>query len=73
MLFLLTAVLPRVVKCRQGKVSAWTLVLVSQEAAVELSIVTSVGKCFFLISGQQFATKILPAEAAFSCNQLGHS
>lgn len=65
MLFLLTAVLPQVVKCRQGKVSAWTLVLVSQEAAMELSIVTSVGKCFFLISGQQFATKFYQQRLPF--------
>lgn len=46
------------VKCCQGKVSACTLVLVVQEVVMELSVATSVGKCFsLLISGHLFAVK----------------
>lgn len=46
--------------------SAWTLVLVSPEAVTELSVVTTVGKCFFfLISGQQFATKFYQQKLPF--------
>lgn len=66
MLFLPAAVLPQVMKCRQGKVSACTLVLVSQEVAMELSVATSMSKCFsLLISGQLFATKFYEQELPF--------